>query len=189
MRNKEKEKEPEEPHYEEIPDRIDDNVEQPTPKSWPTNTFPFRQQTPPSVIVNCSPDTLPKAFVNSTMARPPFTFQEQAPRQDPLQETTPWREGDELGAVGGLGWSERVQIEELNNKDWEKQVQNEELNEDTWENEQNEDTLEWDNMEFNWEEQLWQPRVQSAQPQLNSVELSWGCDNFARIRFVPLSGT
>merc|ERR1712082_100333 len=70
--NNEKEKEPDEPHYEEIPDRIDDNVEQPTPKSWPTNTFPFRQQTPPSVIVTCSPDTLPQAFVSNTMARPPF---------------------------------------------------------------------------------------------------------------------
>ena len=168
--NNEKEKEPDEPHYEEIPDRIDDNVEQPTPKSWAPNTFPFKQQTPPSVVVNCSPDTLPKAFVSNTMARPPFTFQEQAPTQNPLQETTTWREGDELGAVGGLGRSERVQIEELNNEDWEKQVQNEELNEDTWENEQNEDDLEWDNMEFNWQEQLWQPRVQSAEEEQQELK-------------------
>ena len=165
--NNEKGKEPDEPHYEEIPDRIDDNVEQPTPQSWPTQAFQFRQQTPPSVIVTCSPDNLPQPFVSNTMARPPFTFQEQAPRQTPLPENTPWQEGDELGAVGGLGRSERVQIEELNNEDWEKQVQNEELTEDTWENE---DGFEWDNMTFNWHEQLWQPRIQSAEEEQEELQ-------------------
>ena len=170
MRNKEKEKEPEEPHYEEIPDKMDDNVEQQSPKSEPTNTFPFRQKTPPSVVVNCSPDTLPKAFINSAMARPPFSFQEQVPRQDPLQETIPWQEGDELGAVGGLGWSKEDQIKEVKIENWEKQVQKEELNEGTWENEHNEDSLEWDDMEFNWEEQLWQPRVQSAEEEQRELK-------------------
>ena len=111
------------------------------------------------------------------MARPPFTPQEQqAPTQNRLQETTPWREGDELGAVGGLGWSERVQIEELQaevqagetvyNEDWEQQVQDEELTEDTWEN----DGLEWDNTALNWQEHLWQPRMQSAEEDQNELQ-------------------
>ena len=137
-----KEKEPEESHYEEIPDKID----LATPKSWLPTTFPFRQQTPPKVVVNCSPDSLPKAFISETMARPPFP---QAPTQIPLQER-PWQEGDELGATGGIGWNEHVQNKELDDEEWEKQVQNEEIDENNWENEQNEDGYEWDNEEFNW---------------------------------------
>ena len=168
--------EPDEPLYEEIKDRIDDNVEQPTPQSMPTKAFQLRQQTPPSIIVTSSPDNLPHALVSKTMARPPFPFQEQAPRQTPLPENTPWQEGDDLGAVGGLGRSERVQIEELQaevqagetvyNEDWEQQVQDEELTEDTWEN----DGLEWDNTALNWQEHLWQPRMQSAEEEQNELQ-------------------
>jgi len=123
-----KEEETEESHYEEIPDKID----LATPKSWIPTKFTFNQQTPSQVIVNCSPDSLPKAFITETMASPPFP---QAPTQIPLQERTR-QEGDELGAVGGTGWNEPVH--------------NEEKDENDWENEQNREGYEWDNEGFAW---------------------------------------
>ena len=117
---KEKEKEPEEAHYEEIPEKEGENDDdQATPKSWLPNTFPLRQRTPPKVIVNCSPDSLPRAFITKTRARPPFHFQEpQTPPPNIPQEATQWQEEyQQLGATGGEGWERQVHHEEHLNEE------------------------------------------------------------------------
>ena len=72
--------------------------------------------------------------------------------QAPLTDRD-WQDGDELGAVGGLGRSEQLQHEEPNG--------------DSWETEHNEDGLEWDNTTFDWE---WNPIKKSPMEEQRELQ-------------------
>merc|ERR1711888_64400 len=112
---REEETDPEEAHdYEEIPDRVEHDDDLTTPRSRLNNPIPVRQRKPPRVVLNCTPDRLPKAFLTKTRAQPQFHFQEPpTPTPTPLQLTTQWQEEEqELGATGGEGWERQVQDEE-----------------------------------------------------------------------------
>ena len=58
---REEETDPEEAHdYEEIPDKVEHDDDLTTPRSRLNNPIPVRQRKPPRVVLNCTPDRLPK---------------------------------------------------------------------------------------------------------------------------------
>ena len=122
------------------------------------------------MVVNCTPESLPRAFTTKTRARHPFHFQEeQTPTPNPLQETTPWQEEDqELGATGGVGWERQVQHEE--HRDEESRDYDWESEQDEEEQEENSDELEWDNEEFNWQRRLLEPNAPSMMEQQQELK-------------------
>ena len=140
-------------YYEEIKEN-EDNVDQSTPKSWPTPAFQIRNASaPPSVRVLHSPDNQIQTPDSDNLARPIITIQEEAPSQEGNWQDKDWQDEDELGAVGGLGMNEQIQHKEPNAK--------------SWENEHNVDGLEWDNTTFNWE---WKPIRHSAKEEQDELQ-------------------
>ena len=172
---REEETDPEEAHdYEEIPEKeVEHEDDQTTPRSRLHNPIPVRQRKPPKVVLNCTPDRLPRAFLTKTRAQPPFQFQEPpTPTPSPPQITTQWQEEEqELGATGGEGWERQVQDEEHLNEEsgeeeweWESETDEEEQME-------NNEQLEWDNEEMDWRRRMLSPNAPSVTEQKEELKI------------------
>ena len=156
------ETDPEEQHdYEEIPEKVEHEPDHDitTPRSRLRNPIPVRQRKPHRVVLNCTPDQLPGAFLSSPMTQPQFHFQETP---TPLPITTQWQEEEqELGATGGEGWERQVQDEEQ---------QLGESGEEEWESEPDEEEQVEDNEELDWRRRLLGPNAPSVTEQKNELK-------------------
>ena len=157
------ETDPEEQHdYEEIPEKVEHEPDHDitTPRSRLRNPIPVRQRKPHRVVLNCTPDQLPGAFLSSPMTQPQFHFQETP---TPLPITTQWQEEEqELGATGGEGWERQVQDEEQ---------QLGESGEEEWESEPDEEEQVEDNEELDWRRRLLGPNAPSVTEQKNELKI------------------